>query len=57
MYMADFSQALAQYTTQCVGIDLSENMAGAYNARAENQVSCDLSFLRWANHSHETTPE
>ncbi|KAH7358628.1 methyltransferase domain-containing protein [Plectosphaerella cucumerina] len=31
------SRALAQYTTQCVGIDLSENMAGAYNARAENQ--------------------
>ncbi|KAK3372414.1 S-adenosyl-L-methionine-dependent methyltransferase [Podospora didyma] len=31
------SRALAPYTTQCVGIDLSENMAAAYNARAENQ--------------------
>ncbi|KAK4239103.1 S-adenosyl-L-methionine-dependent methyltransferase [Achaetomium macrosporum] len=31
------SRALAPYTTQCVGIDLSENMATAYNARAENQ--------------------
>ncbi|KAK3311488.1 S-adenosyl-L-methionine-dependent methyltransferase [Chaetomium strumarium] len=31
------SQALAPYTTQCVGIDLSENMATAYNTRAENQ--------------------
>ncbi|KAK4215834.1 S-adenosyl-L-methionine-dependent methyltransferase [Rhypophila decipiens] len=31
------SRALAPYTTQCVGIDLSENMVAAYNARAENQ--------------------
>ncbi|TEA20981.1 putative methyltransferase [Colletotrichum sidae] len=31
------SRALAQYTTQCVGIDISENMVAAYNARAENQ--------------------
>lgn len=31
------SRALAPYTTQCVGIDLSENMAATYNARAENQ--------------------
>ncbi|KAK4222346.1 S-adenosyl-L-methionine-dependent methyltransferase [Podospora fimiseda] len=31
------SRALAPYTTQCVGIDLSEGMAAAYNARAENQ--------------------
>ncbi|KAK3364424.1 S-adenosyl-L-methionine-dependent methyltransferase [Lasiosphaeria hispida] len=30
-------QALAPYTTQCVGIDLSENMVAAYNTRAENQ--------------------
>ncbi|KAK6085445.1 methyltransferase domain-containing protein [Seiridium cupressi] len=30
-------QALASYTTQCVGIDISENMVAAYNARAENQ--------------------
>ncbi|KAK4188952.1 S-adenosyl-L-methionine-dependent methyltransferase [Podospora australis] len=29
--------ALAPYTTQCVGIDLSENMVATYNARAENQ--------------------
>lgn len=34
-------QALAPYTTQCIGIDLSENMVDAYNARARNQVgSC-----------------
>ncbi|KAK4161447.1 methyltransferase [Cladorrhinum sp. PSN259] len=31
------SRALAPYTTQCVGIDLSEGMVAAYNARAENQ--------------------
>ncbi|KAK9777286.1 putative S-adenosyl-L-methionine-dependent methyltransferase [Seiridium cardinale] len=31
------SRALASYTTQCVGIDISENMVAAYNARAENQ--------------------
>ncbi|KAL2255619.1 hypothetical protein VTK26DRAFT_3000 [Humicola hyalothermophila] len=31
------SRALAPYTTQCVGVDLSENMVVAYNARAENQ--------------------
>ncbi|KAK4200162.1 S-adenosyl-L-methionine-dependent methyltransferase [Triangularia verruculosa] len=31
------SRALAPYTTQCVGIDLSENMAATYNARAANQ--------------------
>ncbi|KAK3367118.1 S-adenosyl-L-methionine-dependent methyltransferase [Lasiosphaeria ovina] len=31
------SRALAPYTTQCVGVDLSENMVAAYNARAENQ--------------------
>ncbi|KAK0612318.1 S-adenosyl-L-methionine-dependent methyltransferase [Bombardia bombarda] len=29
--------ALAQYTTQCVGIDLSENMVAQYNQRAERQ--------------------
>ncbi|KAI3531665.1 methyltransferase domain-containing protein, partial [Colletotrichum abscissum] len=32
------SRALAQFTTHCVGIDISENMVAAYNARAENQV-------------------
>lgn len=31
------SRALAPYTTQCVGIDISENMVAAYNSRAENQ--------------------
>ncbi|KAK5656517.1 hypothetical protein OQA88_4494 [Cercophora sp. LCS_1] len=31
------SRALAPHTTQCVGIDLSDNMVAAYNARAENQ--------------------
>ncbi|KAI2464743.1 S-adenosyl-L-methionine-dependent methyltransferase [Annulohypoxylon bovei var. microspora] len=31
------SRALAPYTTQCVGIDVSENMVAAYNSRAENQ--------------------
>ncbi|KAL2161134.1 hypothetical protein VTH06DRAFT_8353 [Thermothelomyces fergusii] len=31
------SRALAPYTTQCVGIDLAENMVAAYNTRAENQ--------------------
>ncbi|KAK2006088.1 hypothetical protein LZ32DRAFT_611563 [Colletotrichum eremochloae] len=33
------SRALAQFTTHCVGIDISENMVAVYNARAENQVS------------------
>lgn len=37
------AQALAQFTTHCVGIDISGNMVAAYNARAENQVS--QSFL------------
>ncbi|KAI0848173.1 S-adenosyl-L-methionine-dependent methyltransferase [Daldinia vernicosa] len=31
------SRALAPYTTQSVGIDISENMVAAYNSRAENQ--------------------
>ncbi|KAI1813154.1 S-adenosyl-L-methionine-dependent methyltransferase [Poronia punctata] len=31
------SRALAPYTTQCVGMDISENMVAAYNARAEMQ--------------------
>ncbi|KAI1771658.1 S-adenosyl-L-methionine-dependent methyltransferase [Hypoxylon cercidicola] len=31
------TRALAPYTTQCVGIDISENMVAAYNARAEYQ--------------------
>ncbi|KAF3019439.1 hypothetical protein E8E14_013326 [Neopestalotiopsis sp. 37M] len=31
------SRALGPYTTQCVGVDVSENMVGAFNARAENQ--------------------
>ncbi|KAK4153714.1 methyltransferase [Chaetomidium leptoderma] len=31
------SRALAPSTTQCVGIDLSENMVATYNTRAENQ--------------------
>ncbi|KAL1876420.1 hypothetical protein VTK73DRAFT_9359 [Phialemonium thermophilum] len=31
------SRALAPYTTQCVGIDLSEGMVAAYNQRASNQ--------------------
>ncbi|ROT41648.1 S-adenosyl-L-methionine-dependent methyltransferase [Sodiomyces alkalinus F11] len=31
------SRALAQYTTQCTGIDISENMVAVYNTRAENQ--------------------
>ncbi|KAF5512031.1 putative methyltransferase [Colletotrichum aenigma] len=31
------SRALAQFTTHCVGIDISGNMVAAYNARAENQ--------------------
>ncbi|KAI1378906.1 S-adenosyl-L-methionine-dependent methyltransferase [Hypoxylon crocopeplum] len=31
------SRALAPYTTQCVGVDISENMVAAYNSRAENQ--------------------
>ncbi|KAK1993905.1 methyltransferase domain-containing protein [Colletotrichum falcatum] len=31
------SRALAQFTTHCVGIDISENMVAVYNARAENQ--------------------
>lgn len=42
------SQVLAPYTTQCVGVDLSEKMVEAYNARARNQVgsvSFPWSFL------------
>jgi len=31
------SRALAPYVTQCVGIDISEGMVAAYNARADNQ--------------------
>ncbi|KAM0280137.1 hypothetical protein ACHAQH_004209 [Verticillium albo-atrum] len=31
------SRALAQYTTQCVGVDISDKMVAAFNARAENQ--------------------
>ncbi|KAI0476435.1 S-adenosyl-L-methionine-dependent methyltransferase [Xylariaceae sp. FL0804] len=31
------SRALAPYTTQCVGVDISENMVAAYNTRARNQ--------------------
>ncbi|KAI8951560.1 S-adenosyl-L-methionine-dependent methyltransferase [Xylaria longipes] len=31
------SRALAPYTTQCIGMDISEEMVGAYNTRAENQ--------------------
>ncbi|KAK0633727.1 S-adenosyl-L-methionine-dependent methyltransferase [Immersiella caudata] len=31
------SRALASYTTQCVGIDLSDSMVATYNARADNQ--------------------
>ncbi|KAK1580321.1 methyltransferase domain-containing protein [Colletotrichum navitas] len=31
------SRALSQFTTHCVGIDISENMVAVYNARAENQ--------------------
>ncbi|KAI0395176.1 hypothetical protein F5Y17DRAFT_474871 [Xylariaceae sp. FL0594] len=31
------SRAIAPYTTQCVGMDVSEKMVAAYNARAENQ--------------------
>ncbi|KAI0201831.1 S-adenosyl-L-methionine-dependent methyltransferase [Astrocystis sublimbata] len=31
------SRALVPYTTQCVGMDISEKMVGAYNTRAENQ--------------------
>lgn len=32
-------QALAQDVGECIGIDLSENMVGAYNAKAKAQVS------------------
>ncbi|KAJ3569906.1 hypothetical protein NPX13_g5916 [Xylaria arbuscula] len=31
------SRALLPYTTQCVGMDISEKMVAAYNMRAENQ--------------------
>ncbi|KAH8648365.1 S-adenosyl-L-methionine-dependent methyltransferase [Xylariales sp. PMI_506] len=31
------SRALAPYTTQCVGIDISENMVKTYNKRTANQ--------------------
>ncbi|KAI0862902.1 S-adenosyl-L-methionine-dependent methyltransferase [Xylaria cubensis] len=31
------SRTFAPYTTQCVGMDVSENMVAAYNTRAENQ--------------------
>lgn len=39
-------QALAPYTTQCVGIDISENMVAAYNSRAEYQVRSKSGRLR-----------
>jgi len=39
MTLTTLWQALAPYTTQCIGIDLSENMVAAYNARASHQVS------------------
>ncbi|KAK8073916.1 methyltransferase C1347.09 [Apiospora phragmitis] len=35
------SRALAPYTTQCVGVDISENMVGVYNATAQNQGLSD----------------
>ncbi|KAK7754608.1 hypothetical protein SLS62_003391 [Diatrype stigma] len=39
------SRAFAPYVTQCVSIDLSENMVAAYNARARNQgISEDEMF-------------
>ncbi|KAI1498383.1 S-adenosyl-L-methionine-dependent methyltransferase [Biscogniauxia marginata] len=31
------SRALAPYLTQCIGIDISDNMVAAYNTRARNQ--------------------
>ncbi|KAI1300483.1 S-adenosyl-L-methionine-dependent methyltransferase [Xylaria venustula] len=31
------SRALAPYTTQCIGVDISEKMVAAYNATAEKQ--------------------
>ncbi|KAI0487402.1 S-adenosyl-L-methionine-dependent methyltransferase [Xylaria cf. heliscus] len=31
------SRALAPYTTQCIGMDISEKMVSTYNTRAENQ--------------------
>lgn len=44
------SRALAPYTTQCVGVDISENMVAAYNARAENQgLSKDEMFAMPGN--------
>ncbi|CAN8100062.1 unnamed protein product [Discula destructiva] len=35
------SRVFAPYTTQCIGIDLSEKMVEAYNARAQNQGLSD----------------
>lgn len=39
-------QAFAPYTTQCVGIDLSEKMVDAYNTRARNQVRREAPVVR-----------
>ncbi|KAF4461039.1 2-heptaprenyl- -naphthoquinone [Fusarium albosuccineum] len=33
------SRALAEYTSESIGIDLSEDMVGVYNAQAQSQVS------------------
>ncbi len=51
--MARNTQALAPYVTQCVGIDLSENMVAVYNDRARNQVSC---WLRMDHRSFWRSP-
>lgn len=32
-------QVLAQHTSEAIGIDLSEEMVGVYNAQAQSQVS------------------
>ncbi|KAF4971292.1 hypothetical protein FZEAL_9889 [Fusarium zealandicum] len=33
------SRVLAQYTSESIGVDVSENMVGAYNAQAQSQAS------------------
>ncbi|KAI1156257.1 S-adenosyl-L-methionine-dependent methyltransferase [Nemania diffusa] len=52
------SRALAPYTTQCFGIDLSETMVAVYNKRAENQgLSADEMHAILGDLTSETVSE
>jgi len=52
-----FTRALAPYTTQCVGVDISEKMVATYNTSAQNQgLSKDEMFAVEANLTSENNP-